>query len=155
MEALRYSPIISETTDFMVSRDVVAGKYTFKPGDVLSIHILGLHFNKNEWQCPYEYRPERFDDANPLSLTPNGKKRNPFSWMPFNGGKRVCLGKTFADMNLKVIAIYMMEYFDMKLLDSQYSKNNLPLQSVGMTKVPPIKVELTLHDEQGSNCQTQ
>ena len=75
--------------------------------------------------------------------------------MPFNGGKRVCLGKTFADMNLKVIAIYMMEYFDMKLLDSQYSKNNLPLQSVGMTKVPPIKVELTLHDEQGSNCQTQ
>ena len=136
----------------MVSKDVVVGNFTIKAGDALSIYINGLHFNKNEWQRPYEFLPERFDDKNPLSLTPSGKVRNPFSWMPFNGGKRVCLGKTFADLSLKIASIYMMEHFDMKLIDPTYDRNNFPLLSLGMTKVLPIEVELTPYDEQAPNC---
>ena len=80
--------VIPVATDMLVTKDVKAGGYTIKAGDILSPNILGLHFNKNEWQRPYEFLPERFDNANPLSLTPNGKKRNSFSWIPFNGGKR-------------------------------------------------------------------
>ena len=151
-ESLRFSTIAAKSSDFVVSKDVVAGNYTIKAGDALSIYINGLHFNKNEWQRPYEFLPERFDDANPLSLTPGGKKRNPFSWMPFNGGKRVCFGKTFADLNLKIAAIYMIEYFDMKLVDPKFDKNNFPMLSIGMTKILPIEVELTPYDEQASNC---
>ena len=131
----------------MASKDVSVGKYTLKAGDALSIFIKGLHFNKNEWQRPYEYLPERFDDSNPLSLTPSGKKRSPYSMMPFNAGKRACLGKTFADMNLRITSIYMMEYFNMQLTDPKYGKDNLPMFVIGMTKFPPIQVELTLYDE--------
>ena len=101
----------------MVIKDVKAGFYNFKAGDILSPYVHGLHFNSNEWQRPYEFLPERFDNANPLSLTPKGKKRNPYSWLPFNGGKRVCLGKIFAEMNLKVASAYMMQYFDFKMMD--------------------------------------
>ena len=49
MEALRFCPILPETTEFLVTKDVVAGNYTFKANDSLAINMHGLHFNKNEW----------------------------------------------------------------------------------------------------------
>ena len=54
-------------------------------------------------------------------------------------------------MNLKIIAIYMMEYFEMELIDSKFSKNNFPILDVSMSKVLPIEVRLTLHDWYGLN----
>ena len=139
--------VVPIATDILVTKDVKAGGYTIKAGDILSPNILGLHFNKNEWQRPYEFLPERFDNANPLSLTPNGKKRNSFSWIPFNGGKRLCLGKTFAEMNLKIASVFMMQYFDFKPMDQKYDRNNFPLCMLGMSKYYPIEIELTLYDE--------
>ena len=85
--------------------------------------MIGLHFNKDYWQRPREFIPERFDNSNPLSLTPRGQKRNPFAWIPFNGGKRTCLGKTFADNALKTMGIYLTTYFDFKLLDKRWTAN--------------------------------
>ena len=139
----------------MVTKDVEAGFYNFKAGDILSPYILGLHFNKNEWQRPYEFLPERFDNANPLSLTPKGKKRNLYSWLPFNGGKRICLGKIFAELNLKVASAYMMQYFDLKMMDSKFDRNNFPLVMIGLSKYYPIEVELTLNDDSASNLQSR
>ena len=51
--------------------------------------------------------PERFDKESPLYLTPDGKKRHAFAYAPFNGGRRVCFGKTFAEANLKFLIIYL------------------------------------------------
>jgi cytochrome P450 len=45
-------------------------------------------------------------------MTPDGKKRNPFSWIPFSGGRRVCFGKTFAEANLKFMCTYLSQFFD-------------------------------------------
>ena len=47
--------------------------------------------------------PERFDAESPWSLTPSGGKRNPHSFIPFLGGKRICVGKTFAENIGKVL----------------------------------------------------
>jgi cytochrome P450 len=57
--------------------------------------------------------PERWDPTNPLFLTPDGKKRNPFSFIPFSGGKRVCFGKTFAEAGLKYFVTYLTQLYDM------------------------------------------
>ena len=75
-----------------------------------------------------------------MSLTPGGKKRNPSSFIPFSGGKRVCFGKTLAEMNLKVIAVYLSQYFDFEMVDKQYKANNYPLLAAGMSKFIPIEV---------------
>lgn len=53
--------------------------------------------NPEQWGEPEKYIPERFDPASPYFLTPSGKRRHPMSYGPFLGGKRVCLGKTFAE----------------------------------------------------------
>ena len=33
-----------------------------------------------------------------MYLTPSNKKRHPLSFSPFFGGKRICIGKTFAEI---------------------------------------------------------
>jgi len=76
-----------------------------------------LHTNSSQWQRPMEFLPERFNPQSPLYLTPDGKKRNPFSWCPFAGGKRVCFGKTLAECNLKFMGTYLTQYYNFEFED--------------------------------------
>ena len=92
---------------YMVTQDTRLGKFTFRKGDSLIVNFSGLHRNSDEWQRPHEFLPQRFDASDPLSHTPGGKKRNPYSWSPFNGGKRICFGKTFAEASLRIVATYL------------------------------------------------
>ena len=73
-----------------------------------------MHRNSTQWQRPYEFLPDRFDADHPLSLTPSGKKRHPMAFLAWHGGKRICFGKTFAEMVLKVISTMMAHKFDFK-----------------------------------------
>ena len=50
-----------------------------------------------EWKDPLKFIPERFDKLSDYYLKPNGEKRSPFSFTPFLGGSRICIGKTFAE----------------------------------------------------------
>ena len=43
------------------------------------IYIAALHMNKEEWQDPEKFLPERFDPLSPYFLTSSGKKRHPMS----------------------------------------------------------------------------
>jgi cytochrome P450 len=59
--------------------------------------------NPDEWQEPENFIPERFDPESPYYLTPKGTKRHPMSFGPFLGGRRICLGKSFAENIAKVV----------------------------------------------------
>ena len=61
-------------------------------------------------------------------MTPDGKRRNTFSFTPFSGGQRVCAGKTFAEYNMRIMAIYISELFDFEFVDKiKYAgKNDYP-----------------------------
>ena len=110
---------------------------------MLIILAWGCHRNGNYWQSPLEFLPDRFDPEHELSRTPSGQKRHSFAWFPFNGGKRICFGKTFSELNLKVIVTMMIQRFDISLVDKErYSKNNLPLKVVAQSHNPPLWVEI-------------
>lgn len=66
-------------------------------------NIWHIHHNPDEWQKADEYIPERFDPRDAMYLRPDGKPRNPMSFIPFSGGKRICLGKTFAETAFKFV----------------------------------------------------
>ena len=83
------------------------GGYKIKANECIEIFFDGIHFNKNEYQRPNEFLPERFDNKSKLSLTPSGKVRNPYSLLSFNGGKRICFGKTFSDVMQRLIVVYL------------------------------------------------
>ena len=106
-ETLRYQTPAAGSTSLILSKAMKIGKYDVRADTELIINFYGLHYNNSQWQRPKEFLPERFDQDNTLYLTPNGNKRHACSWSPFNGGKRVCFGKTFAEATLKIIATYM------------------------------------------------
>jgi len=74
----------------------------------ISIHFYALHHNVEEWHTPEQYIPERFDPQSKYFRRPDGKKRHPMSFGPFFGGKRICIGKTFAESMAKCILAIMV-----------------------------------------------
>lgn len=104
-----------------------------------------LHKHAKYWQRPHEFLPERFDKESPLYLTPDGKKRHPFAFAPFNGGRRVCFGKTFAESVMKVVVTYLIATYNFEHCDEQYrDKNNYPLNCLGIAGWKgPVNVRLT------------
>lgn len=145
LESLRVMSPVPHATVNTLSRDAQIGKYQVRAGDVLQINISGLHKNPAEWQRPKEFIPERFDSSSPLSLTPAGTKRKTMSFCPFYGGKRVCFGKTFAEANLKIMATYLSQYFEMEFVekDKYPDTHNLPMAQIGQSENPPIPVKLS------------
>ena len=86
-----------------LSDKVEMGEYVFRDDHQFAINIYGLHHNPDEWQEPERFIPERFDPASKYYLTPKGTRRHPMSFGPFIGGKRNCLGKTFAEYVIKTM----------------------------------------------------
>ena len=81
------------------------------------INVHSLHRNKDEWIEPEKFIPERFDPESKYFLTPNGQKRHPMSFAPFLGGKRICLGKTFAENIGKCVMPIILTAFDFEFVD--------------------------------------
>ena len=65
--------------------------------------------------------------------------------MPFSAGQRVCLGRTFAEINMRLIALYLTETFDFKFKDEKKyeGKENYPLAMSLQSKTPPVYVVYT------------
>ena len=78
-----------------------------------------------------------------LSLTPDGKKRNPFSFLPFGGGKRVCFGKTVAQLTSKFFATYMTQLFDFEFVEKDLYKDKYPCVVATNHKFAPIMVRFS------------
>ena len=59
---------------------------------------------------------------------------------------RVCMGKTFADVNVKVISTYMTQNFNFEHMDKKYQKEGqFPLAHFFQSAEPPVMVKLTLN----------
>jgi cytochrome P450 len=70
------------------------GGYTFPPGTQLAASILLVQLDPELYPPdPQAFRPERFLDGAP----------EPYTWVPFGGGVRRCLGAAFATLEMKVV----------------------------------------------------
>ena len=125
-----------------MTEDKKIGKIDFRKGDQFFVNFYALHYDGTQWQKPLEFIPERFDHSNPISLTPDGKKRNPYSFVPFAGGKRVCFGKTFAESALKITATYLTQAFNLQFVDKYY-ETQFPIAQLSMSSRCKIEVILT------------
>ena len=95
--------------------------------------------NPDEWIEPEKFIPERFDSSSRYFLTPKGKKRNPYSFSPFLGGNRICVGKTFAEMVSKFVTPTLLTNFSWELT---VDKNNFdyPYNNMTATHAPSVPV---------------
>jgi cytochrome P450 len=105
-ETLRIDPSVPFTSSIKFTETQNICGITFKDDANIQISIYHLHHNREEWITPEKFIPERFDPESEYYLTPSGNRRHPMSYGPFLGGKRVCLGKTFADnMSKSMLAV--------------------------------------------------
>ena len=79
-----------------------------------------MHRNPEEWQKVGEYIPERFDPSSPYYLRADGKKRHPQSFSPFLGGKRICIGRTFAEKISKCLSLAIIGRLDYEFVNPEH-----------------------------------
>ncbi|HEY1457063.1 MAG TPA: cytochrome P450, partial [Solirubrobacteraceae bacterium] len=90
-EALRIRPVIPAVTR-RLTRPVKIGGYHFPAGVTLLPMITLMHSSPELFANPREFRPERFLEA----------QGDTYSWIPFGGGRRRCIGAAFATLEMRV-----------------------------------------------------
>jgi cytochrome P450 len=91
-ESLRLYPPIPVIDRTLAVPFEVAG-YELPPGTVLAPCIYLAHRRADVYPDPTSFRPERF----------LGSKPETYSWIPFGGGIRRCIGASFATFEMKVV----------------------------------------------------
>eukprot|EP00347_Sterkiella_histriomuscorum_P011859 403370835 len=130
-ESLRIEPPLPANQMFIFTEDTQLGPYYIKNGEGIILNIQQIHHNPDQWQVPEKFIPERFDLKSSYYLTPTGQKRNPYSFTPFFGGKRICLGKTFAEIVAKFVVPLIIIQYEFEFVDKTLYKNK-PTINVGM-----------------------
>nr|QYA71976.1 cytochrome P450 [Anoplophora glabripennis] len=95
-EALRMYPPLSFVNRECVEDYKVPGEdLVIEKGTLIFIPIVGYHYDKEYYDNPTEFDPDRFTEE-------NKKARHPYAHIPFGEGPRVCIGERFGIMQTKV-----------------------------------------------------
>ncbi|CDW71064.1 cytochrome p450 [Stylonychia lemnae] len=140
-EAIRIEPPIALSSSCQVNEDMEMSGVTIKKDEVLIVNIHQIHHNSDQWIEHDKYIPERFDPNSKYFLTPAGTPRHQTSYIPFLGGKRICLGKTFAEYSFKTIVPIMMSGRKFRLTNEEYLTSK-PHYDAIMFKKPVIRMRL-------------
>ena len=89
-----------------------------------------MHKSPKEWIEPQTFNPDRFDHTSPYFKRPDGTNRSGNAFNPFLGGKRICLGKTFAETTLKLTLPLFFYHFDFEYVKEEH-KAKRPHYEVG------------------------
>jgi cytochrome P450 len=119
-EAMRLQPPVPSSSTSYFSKAVCIKGVQFKKDTRFTINFGAIHMDPKEWKDPELFCPERFDPKSPLWLRPDGKPRNPFSFCPFTGGARICLGKTLAETMTVYTLPLLMYHFEFDFVEEQH-----------------------------------
>ena len=92
-EILRRRPVVPNAEPRLVKQPIEIGGIEYRPGVVLFASAYLLHHDPAIYPAPYAFRPERFLDESPGTYT----------WTPFGGGRRRCIGASFALLEMKIV----------------------------------------------------
>jgi cytochrome P450 len=92
-ETLRCRPVLPNVEPRLVKQPVEIGGWSYEPGVCLVPNAYLVHHDPEIYEEPYAFRPERFLDSPPGTYT----------WIPFGGGRRRCIGASFAMLEMKVV----------------------------------------------------
>ena len=103
-EALRLHPVLPNAEPRLTKREVEIGGHRYPPGVVLMASAYLIHHDPELYPEPYAFRPERFLGTSPGTYT----------WIPFGGGRRRCLGASFAVQEMKVVLRATLRRFEIE-----------------------------------------
>jgi cytochrome P450 len=98
--------------DRMAIADDRAGDLAIPSGSTVIVYVYGAHHAPRYWQNPENFDTERFTRA-------NDKLRTPFTFLPFGGGPRGCIGGNYAMLQILMILSDLLRKYDFQLAPGQ------------------------------------
>ncbi|MCA1061011.1 cytochrome P450 [Rossellomorea aquimaris] len=92
----------------MTVRDVEIGGHPIKKGENVLISPYIMHRSKKYFRDPFLFEPERFNRV-------SAEGNHPYTYLPFGGGSRVCIGNHFALQEALIIAALYVQRFNFKM----------------------------------------
>jgi cytochrome P450 len=102
-EILRLRPVLPNAEPRLTKREVEIGGVRYPPGVVLLASAFLIQRDPEIYPEPHAFRPERFLGTSPGTYT----------WIPFGGGRRRCLGASFAMVEMKVVLRAALRRFEL------------------------------------------
>ncbi len=116
-ESQRYFSSVWIIARTAIEDDVIGGHH-IRRGTTVVIPIHHIHHDPRWWPDPETFNPNRF-------LRASDRPRS--AYLPFGGGRRICIGQSFALMEMVLIAAIMSQSFSFELAPD-----------------PPVELEATL-----------
>ena len=102
-EVLRRKPVLPNAEPRLTKKPVQIGDIEYPPGVALLASAYLVHHDPEIYPEPFAFRPERFLDTSPGTYT----------WIPFGGGRRRCLGASFALQEMKIVLRVALRRFEL------------------------------------------
>jgi cytochrome P450 len=134
-EALRLYPPF-----WMVDREAIAddrvGDTVIPAGSMVIVHVYGAHHAPKHWSDPESFDTDRF-------LKGADKQRAPFTYLPFGGGPRVCIGNHYAMLQILMILSELLRRYDFQIVPGQMIEARpmvilRPKHGIRMTFTPAV-----------------
>ena len=101
---------------WMVDREAIAddrvGDINIPARSMVIVHVYGAHHEAKRWPDPEKFDEDRF-------IKGNEKQRAPFSYLPFGGGPRGCIGNNYAMLQVLMILSDLLRRYDLQLAPGQ------------------------------------
>ncbi len=102
-EILRLRPVLPNAEPRLTKRPVTIGGFEYPTGVSLLASAFLVHHDPEIYPEPYAFQPERFLGQSPGTYT----------WIPFGGGRRRCLGASFALQEMKIVLRSALRRFEL------------------------------------------
>lgn len=103
-EVLRLYPPI-HLGSRIAAKDLEYEGMTLPAGKRILYSIYLTHRHPGHWDQPHEFKPERF--------APDQPRPEPYTFLPFGGGSRNCIGMAFSQVEIKVVLAQILRKFDL------------------------------------------
>jgi hypothetical protein len=100
-EILRLRPVLPNAEPRLTKKPIKIGDYEYPPGVALLASGYLVHHDPDIYPQPFAFRPERFI----------GNPPGTYTWIPFGGGRRRCLGASFALLEMRIVIRAVVDRF--------------------------------------------
>ncbi|XP_048205598.1 1,25-dihydroxyvitamin D(3) 24-hydroxylase, mitochondrial [Perognathus longimembris pacificus] len=109
-ESMRITPSVPFTTRTL-DKTTVLGDYVLPKGTVLMLNTQVLGSDEDSFEDADQFRPERW--------LRGPRKISPFAHLPFGVGKRMCIGRRLAELQLHLALCWIVRRYEMVATDRE------------------------------------
>src|SRR5581483_7081710 len=121
-ESLRVRTVIPGVGRVVREQPFSLGTFTVPPGMEINPSIRTIHRRADLYPQPRSFRPERFLGADAPDT---------YTWLPFGGGTRRCLGASFALTEMRIVLARILERTHLVPVDRRPARRQFRLVTLG------------------------